>query len=77
VLLAETSAYQGFSVIGQYENDLAEIQITAQVPHSILDIHSWAEATHKSFVMEQFADLAYAEPEYLKAAYIAAPRVDR
>jgi tRNA threonylcarbamoyladenosine biosynthesis protein TsaB len=77
VLLAETSAYQGFSVIGQYENDLAEIQITAQVPHSSLDIHSWAEATHKSIVMEQFADLAYAEPEYLKAAYIAAPRVDR
>lgn len=76
-LLEETRGQQGFRVIGQYGNDLSAMPIERYQEHSVLNIEIWAAETYKSFQANQFADVAYAEPEYLKAAYIAAPRVDR
>jgi tRNA threonylcarbamoyladenosine biosynthesis protein TsaB len=69
--------HDALDIIGQYGSDLSQIQIKRHVAHGTLDISAWAKKGYEDFLEDQFADLAYAEPEYLKAAYIATPRVDR
>lgn len=66
-----------FAVIGNYSEDLSPIEIAYHIEHQTLNMEVWSSATHEAFLNGQFADLAYAEPEYLKPAYIVAPRADR
>lgn len=36
-----------------------------------IDLNSWAQLTHTSFMASKFADLAYDEPKYLKEVHIS------
>jgi tRNA threonylcarbamoyladenosine biosynthesis protein TsaB len=66
-----------FAVIGNAENDLSALQTIYSAEHHLLDLLIWARAGWESFHQKMFADLAYATPEYLKAAYTTTPRADR
>ncbi len=77
LLLANLSHIQKpLMLIGQHDADIALTQPATSVPF-FLNMNLWAGLTLESFFAKEFANLAYAEPEYLKPAYITASRTDR
>lgn len=75
---AVAESKEKFIIIGQKgAEDLAFIQEARYIPHYSLDLNVWANASYSAFDVGTFTDLAYAEPEYLKSAYITASRADR
>lgn len=66
-----------FAVVGEKAEDLSSLQTMHEAPHSFLDMSAWADATYEAFVKGEFADLAYAVPDYLKSAFITTSRTDR
>jgi tRNA threonylcarbamoyladenosine biosynthesis protein TsaB len=64
-------------VIGTVGDDLKFLNTSILVSHSTLNAEVWARASMHSFSMGSFADLAYAEPEYLKSAYVIASRKEK
>lgn len=66
-----------YSIIGKWEADLSLLNPIYASPHDLLNVSAWAKATYEAFSAGHFADVAYAEPEYLKSAFITASRTDR
>ena len=74
ILQASTSEV---GIIGRVAEDLFSIfssEGTKFVEHNMLNDASWAGAGEKAFLAGNFADIAYAEPEYLKSVFIAPKR---
>jgi tRNA threonylcarbamoyladenosine biosynthesis protein TsaB len=67
-------------IVGRVAEDLSSI-ISSDgiklVEHNMLNDASWAGASELAFLSGDFADLAYAEPEYLKSVFIASKRSSR
>ena len=65
------------TIIGRAAEDLSSIMssgLTKFVEHSLLNNDVWAAEAERSFTSGNFADIAYADPEYLKPAFITAKR---
>lgn len=65
--------------IGQIEEDISSViepEKLAIVNHKTLHNGIWGAASDESFRHQQFADLAYAEPDYLKQVFIHAKPAD-
>lgn len=45
--------------------------------HEELNSYTWAQNTYEAFIAEQFADTAYATPEYLKPAYVTPSKKEK
>jgi tRNA threonylcarbamoyladenosine biosynthesis protein TsaB len=66
-------------LIGEIAEDLKEISSAEHihfVEHKLLNLDVWARFADKAFLSCNFADVAYAEPEYLKPAFITKRRPD-
>ncbi|MBS1628559.1 MAG: tRNA (adenosine(37)-N6)-threonylcarbamoyltransferase complex dimerization subunit type 1 TsaB [Bacteroidetes bacterium] len=61
---------QPASIIGHLEEDFSIPNVKNLIPHEKLDLNTWAKRTFLSFSEQEFANIAYAIPEYLKAAYV-------
>jgi tRNA threonylcarbamoyladenosine biosynthesis protein TsaB len=65
------------AMIGQANDDITQLQIFHNIHHDSLDVNGWSAITYSDFLAGKLADTAYAEPEYLKSAYITSSRTDR
>ncbi len=65
------------NIVGAKGTDLDFLPADNILPHHDLDTFVWGGNTLALFIKNDFADLAYSEPEYLKSAYITASRADR
>jgi len=64
-------------IIGRTGDDLSQIISVKPiqfVEHKLLNEDAWAKATAEAFSSGDFADVAYADPEYLKPAFITSRR---
>lgn len=72
----------GVSTIVIYSEDVKDIvelggtDYITPIQHKLLDEVVWATETHKAYVAGDFADVAYAEPQYLKGVFINKKRAD-
>jgi tRNA threonylcarbamoyladenosine biosynthesis protein TsaB len=78
LLLSKTAENgAGVALIGQPGPDLVHLSIIHNLAYNTLNLNCWASVTYQAFLSGDLADIAYAEPEYLKSAYITASRTDR
>ena len=72
-----TEALQPIVMIGERGPDLdgnSSLTDGVFIEHLSLDIKIWSTVTFRALKDRLFADLAYAEPEYLKAAFVTSKR---
>jgi tRNA threonylcarbamoyladenosine biosynthesis protein TsaB len=67
-------------IVGNPGEDLEALRKRDRVlfkPYMTINTTVWGRKALDAFNSGTFADLAYSEPEYLKAAYVTKPRADR
>ena len=73
-------AGEPFYIIGSMESDIMpfiELKSVIHIAHHTPDEYAWAIAAAESFTSGNFAAIAYAEPEYLKPAFITKSRAGK
>jgi tRNA threonylcarbamoyladenosine biosynthesis protein TsaB len=66
-------------IVGGIGDDLInneQLSDSIFIEHEVLDISIWSTVTLQALKDRHFTDLAYAEPEYLKAAFVTSKRPD-
>ncbi len=67
-------------IVGNPCEDLEILRDRSEVlfkPYMTINTRIWARQALEAFNSGEVSDLAYAEPEYLKAAYVTKPKADR
>jgi hypothetical protein len=71
------SEINSFDVAGCPEEDLGALNARLLLPFQALEKTVWAAAACRSFQLENFSDIAYSVPEYLKPAYVTSSKKEK